>query len=157
MPGTKTRTWTWKRTREGLPFPIPELGTKLHLPKKPKTLTSGQLEQDGHRSSFPLWVQARRNEVNSTTSIIRDIRDESWAVHRIPFRRIRFFNQFSMLKKKQEVFANYNKERGEKWNNVRIITPGAFNVSGEKYSHYINLQADFLNMLATRTSNKKKS
>lgn len=62
-----------------------------------------------------LWFYTSE-QVSSSVSIIRDIRDEALGgAAQVEFHthRTRFFNQFSMLEKKQEIFkANYNKERG---------------------------------------------
>ena len=62
-----------------------------------------------------------------------------------------------MLEKKQEIFkANYNKERGGEMKQRAYNYTGAFNVSGEKYNHYINLQADFSNMLGYENIQQKE-
>ena len=63
-----------------------------------------------------------------------------------------------MLEKKQEIFkANYNKERGGEMKQRAYNYTGAFNVSGEKYNHYINLQADFSKYVRLREHPAKGS
>ena len=106
-----------------------------------------------------LWFYTSE-QVTSTTSITRDIQDEALGgAAQVEFytSRIRFFNQFSMLEKKQEIFnANYNKERGGEMKQRVYNYTGALNISGEKFSHYMNLQADFSNMLGYENIQQKE-
>ena len=106
-----------------------------------------------------LWFYTSE-QVTSTTSITRDIQDEALGgAAQVEFytSRIRLFNQFSMLEKKQEIFnANYNKERGGEMKQRVYNYTGALNISGEKYSHYMNLQADFSNMLGYENIQQKE-
>ena len=106
-----------------------------------------------------LWFYTSE-QVSETTSITRDIRDEALGgAAQIEFfsDRIRFFNQFSILEKKQEIFkANYNKERGGEMKQRVYDYTGALNISGEKFCHYINLKADFSSMLGYENIQQKE-
>ena len=49
-----------------------------------------------------------------------------------------------------------NKERGGEMKQRVYNYTGALNISGEKYSHYMNLQADFSNMLGYENIQQKE-
>lgn len=98
--------------------------------------------------------------VGETTSVVRDIQDEAFGgAAQIEFfsNHVRFFNQFSILEKKQEIFkANYNKERGGEMKQRVYNYIGALNISGNRFSHYMNLKADFSNMLGYENIQQKE-
>lgn len=106
-----------------------------------------------------LWFYTSE-QVSETVPITRDIQDEALGgAAQIEFftHRARLFNQFSILEKKQEIFkANYNKERGGEMKQRVYDYTGALNISGEKFSHYINLNADFSSMLGYENIQQKE-
>lgn len=97
-----------------------------------------------------LWFYTSE-QVNETKAIKRDIEDETFggaAQLEISNSRIRLFNQFSILEKKEEIFkANYNKERGGEMKERKYNYIARFDIKGRNFRHHINLTTDFSNML----------